>query len=583
MRPGFLESLRNLGGKVGALEDIVNTIEPARSLRLLEAKNVAEEARQIDQRLKADLTIFQGLFEPIRGLIFDAARPRGNKVAPSREWRARDTLHGSSTGPFVRALVERLEQRQDLRFTAFARGSVVGYAAALCGSAFLNAVVGAPYRNEWWRHRWIGCHVDCWAWGMYALRRGGRAVPFASDVPTPTYEFWPEIRGAKLHERLTIGGITADAVLNAIKNSAAAPAVLPQALIDDWLGAYRQAYGVPVPGTGIDAAGLQSAYALLWLVLWLQTSGEALPVVRPRENSGPKNCGEMPEWVAVDGSVIIGGQTLQPAPQPVNLPNKKTTICAITWAILGGLGLLLGFTAGGWLMITHALDEVAPDWDKVRCHIDWLKVLMNNFTNEVHRLLEANGLGYPYASSLKHNAINLNAGADPPDDAAIITARVPRQNRIGVDFPAPVWFAPGASPPARLWPKAPTGLEAPRQVDYADVRVWPTHFIDGLEPPFAFANDPNPPPPQQRNPMTPTQSGVPLVRDAGVFAQRRQHVHEAQTNNRQFGNAVDVALELLARPPAELLSWDLDNDRGCAFPTWRRPSDSAAMNQIVPE
>jgi len=48
-----------------------------------------------------------------------------------------------------------------------------------------------------------------------------------------------------------------------------------------------------------------------------------------------------------------------------------------------------------------------------------------------------------------------------------------------------------------------------------------------------------------------------------------QLAEHGETPQGMFGNAVDVALTLFRRTPAQkLLSWDLDGDRGVGWPTW---------------
>jgi hypothetical protein len=189
-----------------------------------------------------------GTVTTLRGTIGSAILAGGPraKVAPSSAWFSRDTLHGSHTGRFLKALRERADGSNDKRFKAFALGALVGYGADLCGNPFINSVVGAPYRNHWWRKRWISNFVDTWVWGFYG--KGGAAkvsVP-ATGVPNPLYTTWPNVCAARLHERITLPGIHQDSVLVSIRTGTAVPAVLPQAFLDYWLGAYADAYGPPV-------------------------------------------------------------------------------------------------------------------------------------------------------------------------------------------------------------------------------------------------------------------------------------------------------------------------------------------------
>ena len=82
---------------------------------------------------------------------------------------------------------------------AYAYGYVVGYAANVCGSPFINSCVGGPHRTQWWRRRFTNNFVDAWVHGRYEL--DPRPVP--ADVPSPPYPDWPNLAVANLQQRHT--------------------------------------------------------------------------------------------------------------------------------------------------------------------------------------------------------------------------------------------------------------------------------------------------------------------------------------------------------------------------------------------
>src|SRR5206468_6769938 len=135
----------------------------------------------------------------------------GPKSPPSNAWQARDTLHGSQTGRFLRALTELAS---DDHQKAYALGATIGYAADLCGNPFINNVVGAPYRNQWWRHRWISNHIDTWVYGYYRLGGGNVVQVPNSGVPRPLYTDWPNVCEAGLHKRIELPGLSVDALFD---------------------------------------------------------------------------------------------------------------------------------------------------------------------------------------------------------------------------------------------------------------------------------------------------------------------------------------------------------------------------------
>lgn len=508
------------------------------------------------------------------------------KSSPSTSWQVRDTLHGSHTGRFLQALHELAS---DDKQKAYALGATVGYAADLCGNPFINNLVGAPYRNHWWRHRWISNYVDTWVYGYY--RQGGAksVLITGSGVPAPFYTNWPNVCEAGLHKRIELPGLSVGALLDAVRDSGTVPDVLPQPFVDFWMSAYGKAYGSPNPGSGIDTPGLQSAFAMTWLVLWIQTSGEAIPCIPGDQINYPDDCGARPPWVAVDGSVTTGNGTVVPAPDASQDtdPSVAEVISGIVLAILAvaaWVGTLL-VAAVEALIAAAALAAdglTDPNWEELRCYVGWTLAFQNNLTNTLHDLLTWAGLAFPYTLALTHNDIEFtNSGVVSPADAALNTVLSKGRS---ITEPASRWRP---STVGSNWANPPTEApEPPNEFSYPVPPTWPFHFVDGFQP---VPPPPSPPglplgTPLQVNPINAPPISRPLIRDAIQFAIRRGMLNVPEIVGNFFGNAVDVSLELIVKTsPSDFLDWDLDGDPGIGFPTWQLPTPTSPRSASIPE
>jgi hypothetical protein len=518
-----------------------------------------------------------GLPDAIAGM-----RPRP-KMPPTGDRHPRDVIHGHATGKFWGELRRRAADSNDPRLQAFGLGVSVGYAGALCGNPFLNGVVGAPYRNHWWRHRWVSHYVDAWVWGYYRtrerVRAQGREVVFdgaSTGVPNPRYTAWDSIPGAELQSRFAIGGITSDTVLNAIRDGIAVPAHLPGELVTLWLDCYNEAVGDP-PSPGVDSEGLQGAYALTWLTTWLTSSTELLGATPPDRINEPDDCGDRPDWVTPDGSVVVGG-TLTPPPTPSQpSPSAAELASAVVLAILAVFSYLVGGAAAGIALIAAAVavaDEATdPDWQPLRCHTGWVRSFIERLENAFRELLTVGGLGPPYAAQLAHNEIQFVSFREiAPATAALRTCRSPSAEE-GDLYPASEWRPNSPS----NWTRYPTEpAELPGQISYVEGSWWPLHFVDGFSfvanptgtvPPFSASQD---------NPLA-GPAGVPSVLDLNEWELQMGRAEAGGIPHGLFGNAVDVSVALIRAPQSPLPDWDLDGDRGHGWPTWlwRNPPNPA--------
>jgi hypothetical protein len=537
--------------------------------------------------MKAELLALPGVITALRKQVasLDAIRTGmatsivGARPLPKRPptggRHPRDVIHGHGTGTFWGQLRRRAADSGDPRLQAFGLGVTVGYAGALCGNPFLNGIVGAPYRNQWWRHRWVSQHVDAWVWGYYRtrerVRAAGREIVFggaSTGVPTPPYAAWNSIPGAELQSRFTIGGITPDAVFNAIRDNVAVPAHLPDELVTLWLDCYSEAVGDP-PSPGVDAAGLQGAYALTWLITWITSSAELLGATPPDRINEPDDCGDRPDWVTPDGSVVVGGTLITPPTPSQPSPSVAQLASAVALAILGVVSFLLGGVVAGIALIAAAVavvDEATdPDWNALRCYAGWVGNFIERFENAARDLLTIGALGPPYAVQLAHNEIQFVTFQEiVPAAAALRTCRSPSADEEV--YPASEWRPTSVT--MSNWTQYPTEpAELPTQISYAEGSWWPLHFVDGFSfvanptgavPPFSASQD---------NPLVAT-AGLPIVLDGNEQESRMRLAELGGIPQGLFGNAVDVSVALIRVPQAPLPDWDLDGDRGLGWPTW---------------
>ncbi|GEM_PF-2679675 len=85
-------------------------------------------------------------------------------VGNYRNWWWTDVLHYRRTGAFASALLEGAASNHT---RAFAKGYATHLAADVCGHAYVNGVVGGPYRNHVYRHMVVENIIDTWLWNHH--------------------------------------------------------------------------------------------------------------------------------------------------------------------------------------------------------------------------------------------------------------------------------------------------------------------------------------------------------------------------------------------------------------------------------
>lgn len=404
----------------------------------------------------------------------------------------------------------------------------------------MASIVGAPYRNQWWRSRFVGNYIDLWSYGYAKV--GPRPKPYTD---------WPNLCAQELHKTVELPGAGFDPVqmMKDLHLGNALGTALPAEFTAWWLNAYETVYGdLGTNRPQMDADKLNDAYAMAWLVLWFQTSRESLGcnAVAP---VAPTNCGGAPPWsnpvVPGDAGAGVGGP---PPPEIDKKVKPGNVVCAIILAILG----IVAFCFGGWVAggaaiagaIALAATAGTIDWDKFRCSLVWYRVYMYNGLRALHDVMSLGGLVHPYTPELSADDTAVQLLSSMPTHIRtgdhIVMSR-PGQER----YPVVPWDGSGFT-----WFEDATGaLEAPMRVA-ALAAAYPSGFLDDPANPLGSRST------FDAAPWPFATQGAGMQTPAG------------------FINTVDAMLGWLAAPTGTPLpEHDLDGDRGLGHQNWHFIND----------
>jgi hypothetical protein len=497
--------------------------------------------------IKGDGTLFNlGIVPQVVDLIGARSQPAmvrprvdGGVGFPERFWTLRDLLAKRRTGRFARQLWASADSSGDDRLRAYALGWLSSWSLSAGGSSAVASIVGAPFRNQWWRSRFVGNYIDLWCYGYAKV--GPRAKPYAD---------WPNLCTQELQQRIQVPGVAYDPIqiMANLRQGNPLSTGLPPELVTWWLAAYEAVYGDM--GTNrpvVDADKLQDSYGLAWLVLWFQTSAGSLGcnAVAP---VAPTECGGAPPWtnplVPGDAGSGVGG------PPPPDIDKKikpENVICAIILAILG----IVAFCAGAWVAggaaiagaIALAVSAGTIDWDKFRCSLAWYRVYMYNGLRALHDVMSLGGLVHPYTPELSVDDTAIQLLSAMPTH--VRTGDNIVMSRVGKDrYPVLPWNGSGFT-----WFEEPGGGAEQPTTTAALAAAYPSAFLDdpanllGARSTFAA-------------------SSWPLALDA--------------TGQMPAGfiNTVDAMLDALKNALPDLPQHDLDGDRGEGYQAWRFKDDS---------
>lgn len=522
-----LDALKAMSGAVDTLDDISTNLSTI-IVRIMGDGTITNTGIVLDI---ADLISKQNKPSIVK------KRPDGEFGFPAQYWTMREFLSWRRTGRFARKLWNNAQASGSDELRAYALGWLSGWAVNAGGSSAVASIIGAPYRNHWWRARFVGNYVDLWSHG-YATA-GPASVPYTS---------WPNLCQAELQERIAVPGVRFDpkTLMDNLRTSKPMATALPSFFTDFFISAYDDVYGdLSTNRPTLDAEILQDGYAMAWLVLWFQTSAQSLGC-QFTAPIPPSMCGTPPAWTVPGSGTGSGGGPLATPPAPSIDPKIKpeNIVCAVILAILGVAALLTGNLAAGAAAIggAIALAESAGtiDWVKFRCDLAWYRVYLYNGLRGLHDVLSLGALVHPYKNelALDETAYQL-FGLEP----TLITTgdQIVKSQLTERGFPHAPWDGALFS-----WFKQPSGdLEQPTTFA-ALVSAYPSGFIDDLANPFGTASVFDPAP----FPFT----AVPGMTGAQIPA--------------GFRNAAEAVAEWLQNP-RDIPDRNLDGDRGQGFQTWQ--------------
>lgn len=544
--PGLKPVLDRIRNLLSQLETIA-TAEDLGALKGMAGEvatinQIATDLTAIITQIKGDGTLSNlGIVPEIAQLISQQNRPAIIKQRPDRHtgfppkfWTLREFLSWRRTGRFAKKLWDSAQASGRAELKAYALGWLSAWSVCAGGASAVASIIGAPYRNQWWRARFVANYFDLWSHG-YA-EAGPAASPYAP---------WPHLCDGQLNTRIEIPGaaFVADDLMEKLRLEQPLASALPAFFTDYFVQCYDQVYGdLGTNRPKLDAATLQDAYAMTWLVLWFQTSPESLGCHHTAPLA-PTSCGGAPSWtnpvVPGDAGGGIGGPpspSIDPKVKPENI------VCAILLAILGIVALCTGgFVAGGAAIagaIVLLVNAGTIDWDKFRCDLAWYRLYLYNGLRALHDVLSLGAMVHPYKIELSQDSTAINLLQDLPTtirtgDNIVRTVSGPeRYPRLPWDGSGFSWFDP---PDNAVEEPATTACLA---------AAYASGFLDDPANPFGSASvfDPAPFP----------------------FA-----VGSAAANKPVgFINSADAVIQWLRGPRDTPPDRNLDGDRGLGFLCW---------------
>jgi hypothetical protein len=173
----FTQPIRDIhDAVVEPVEDAVETLAP-NTINLI--RHLLEEMNETVKLFKSTLYtgIFAGVVDGLNdltnsfssihsftSLFFQLFVPPLQHNLQEKEWYWFDMLHYRNTGDFASKLVDNATTPRE---RAYAYGYLSHIATDLVGHAFVNQVVGGPYRTQSQRHVVVENFMDCWKFQQY--------------------------------------------------------------------------------------------------------------------------------------------------------------------------------------------------------------------------------------------------------------------------------------------------------------------------------------------------------------------------------------------------------------------------------
>lgn len=414
-------------------------------------------------------------------------RPDGSVGFPANFWTLREFLSWRRTGKFAQELwsAAQASGRDELR--AYALGWLSGWALATGGSSAVASIIGAPYRNEWWRARFVANHVDLWSYG------------YATTGPAPKpYTPWPNLCEEELQDMVSVPGAAFDPddLMRSLRLEQPLGTALPRFFVSYFIDAYDAVYADLDPRRPkLDEETLQDGYAMTWLVLWFQSSVESLGC-HALAPTAPSDCNDPPAWTnptSAGGGSGGGGITTPPAPEIDPKVKPANIVCAIILAILGVASIFIGGIVTGGAAIAGAIALAASagtiDWNKFRCDLAWYRLYLYNGLRTLHDVLSLGGLVHPYKDQIANDLTTIQLVEELGATEVRTGDNIVMSDPSKEVFPATPWDGNSFSwfdPPSRP-------AEEPSTIATL-AAAYPSGFMDDPANPFGSASvfDPAP-------------------------------------------------------------------------------------------
>ena len=573
---GLIPTLQQLQTLLSNVESLVNS-EDFEGLRALQSSGALNTITTLITQLTNAINLFRspGQLDSLGSLIGTGPliNNRGNQFPPVT-WTGREWLHWKRPGDFASRLLSDAQASGNSRFISYALGWQVAYATLVCGSDFVNSLVGSCYRSYWWRFRWISNFVDAWLWGFYnshaTLGEDGNPVFPGVPLGETNYASWPSLCNASLHEWIDVTGgalegiTAANAVVKNFNNNSVPlftsggttgllSQPLPEDFVDFWMKAWNNTYSSSPLFT---PAGLQTGYLMTWLVLWFQTSGQVIGCLPSTSPAPPSASCDGSEYSLQKTAATPGqGSPFQLEPTPERDPDTATSVCgwitAILWAIFGGINPVAAFGSidGGVKDVIWGQSQL--NWGLLQCQMYWINVFMYNALSDLHKVAVLAGLQHPYASDLDISS-STSLAFGPWALSYLSSASTCRSSRPLRSMLQP-WdgrLFPSLTPPlTATWTDYPKN-GAPETPPTSTPPWEPGRRFQW---PSAIVND------AERNPGNPASIlNAPAAYNSGIPG-----------TPASFGPAVPSALAIINAGSPVLPNWNLDGDRSLGWLTWQ--------------
>ncbi len=170
--------------------------------------------------------------EDLLALVVDAGfsfwpifQPQRQKDLPRARWFWADYGHYIRSGQFAFNLLRLSVGNANLH--AYALGYLCHYVTDTLGHGYVNQIVQAPYRLYWQRHHLVESFIDAYEWDRWHVSQPAPQPPTTSEQPLDLVVATPNDRGkgapltfARLHDHIFVGdptlGDPVDGIIQAV-------------------------------------------------------------------------------------------------------------------------------------------------------------------------------------------------------------------------------------------------------------------------------------------------------------------------------------------------------------------------------